>query len=93
MIDVDDQTRESLLITQEECAEVIQSISKVFRFGFDTRWPNQESQSNREKMEEEIGDLLAMLDILVEKCIISDSNINQARINKKDKLKRWSGIK
>jgi NTP pyrophosphatase (non-canonical NTP hydrolase) len=93
MIDVDDQTRESLLITQEECAEVIQSISKVFRFGFASRWPNQESQSNREKMEEEIGDLLAMLDILVEKCIISDSNINQARINKKDKLKRWSGIK
>jgi NTP pyrophosphatase (non-canonical NTP hydrolase) len=93
MIDVDDQTREALLITQEECAEVTQAISKVFRFGFDTRWPDDKSPSNRDKLEEEIGDLLTMIDILVEKCILSDNNINQARINKKEKLKKWSDIK
>jgi NTP pyrophosphatase (non-canonical NTP hydrolase) len=92
MVNIDDQTREALLITQEECAEVTQAISKVFRFGFDTRYPDMESPTNKEKMEEEIGDLLAMIDILVEKCIISDNNINQARKQKKNKLKRWSNI-
>jgi len=93
MIDIDEQTREALLITQEECAEVTQAISKVFRFGFHTKYPDEDSPSNKEKLEEEIGDLLAMIDILVEKCIISDNNINLARKLKKDKLKRWSGIK
>jgi hypothetical protein len=45
-----------------------------------------------ENLEEEVGDLLAMIDIMVEKCIVSDSNINAARIAKKEKLKIWSNI-
>jgi hypothetical protein len=43
-------------------------------------------------LEEEIGDLLAMVDVLVELGYVNDSNLNQARINKKEKLKKWSGI-
>ena len=43
-------------------------------------------------MTEEIGDLLAMVDILVENCIISDTELNKARKNKKQKLKKWSRI-
>ena len=93
MIHIDEQTREVLLITQEECAEVTQAVSKVFRFGFDSRWPNKDSPSNKEQLEEELGDLLAMIDILVEKCIISDSNVNKARKMKKTKLEKWSDIK
>ena len=45
-----------------------------------------------QSLEEEVGDLLAMIDIMVEKCIVSDSNINAARIAKKEKLKIWSSI-
>ena len=93
MIEVDEQTREALLITQEECAEVTQAVSKVFRFGFDTRYPDTDSSSNRERLEEEVGDLLAMIDILVEKCIISDWNVNLARKMKREKLLKWSNIK
>jgi NTP pyrophosphatase (non-canonical NTP hydrolase) len=85
------QDLEVMLILQEECAEVTQAISKVFRFGFDEQFPANEP-SNKEKLEEEIGDLLCMVDILIERCILSDANINQARIAKKDKLKKWSGI-
>jgi len=51
MIDIDEQTREALLITQEECAEVTQAISKVFRFGFHTKYPDEDSPSNKEKLE------------------------------------------
>jgi hypothetical protein len=32
---MNDKQREILVITQEECAEVIQEISKIFRFGID----------------------------------------------------------
>jgi NTP pyrophosphatase (non-canonical NTP hydrolase) len=88
---MDNQIKEILCIAQEECAEVSQAISKVFRFGWDSSHPKT-GINNREHLEEEVGDLLAMIDILVEKCIISDSNVNGARIAKRDKLKTWSGI-
>jgi hypothetical protein len=88
---LDNVTKETFCILQEECAEVTQAISKVFRFGMDTVYP-ENSPTNKEKLEEEIGDLVAMIDILVERSVLSDSNINQARINKKEKLKTWSQI-
>jgi NTP pyrophosphatase (non-canonical NTP hydrolase) len=86
------QLDEVLRILQEECAEVTQAVSKVFRFGKDRCHPEPDSPTNKERLEEEIGDLLAMVDILVEQCYLSDSNLNEARKNKKDKLKKWSKI-
>ena len=91
MIDMDKKTKEIFCIAQEECAEVTQAISKIFRFGFDAVHPVS-GKRNMESLEEEVGDLLAMIDIMVEKCIISDSNVNAARAAKKEKLKIWSGI-
>ena len=88
---MNDKEYEALVITLEECAEVTQSISKCFRFGIDNIKPGK-PKTNREHLEEEIGDLLCMIDILVEKAIVSDSNVNQARHNKKEKLKRWSNL-
>ena len=88
---MDKQTKEIFCIAQEECAEVTQAISKIFRFGFESKHPITQ-KTNKQSLEEEVGDLLARVDIMVEKCIISDSNINQARIAKKEKLKKWSNI-
>jgi hypothetical protein len=88
---MNEQTREALLILQEECAEVTQAISKIFRFGMDTQWP-QGAPTNKWKLEEEVGDLLAMVDILIENGTLSDSYINQARKNKRTKLKEWSSF-
>jgi NTP pyrophosphatase (non-canonical NTP hydrolase) len=86
-------TKETLLILQEECAEVTQAVSKVFRFGFDSVWPeNDFGPNNKQRLEEEIGDLLAMVDILVETSVLSDANVNLARRKKKDKLRVWSNI-
>ena len=91
---MDDKVKEVLLITQEECAEVTQAISKVFRFGFDDCWPRGEDwvPTNKERLEEEVGDLLCMIDIMVENGNISDENLNKARNNKRQKLKTWSSI-
>lgn len=84
--------KEILLITQEECAEVTQAISKVFRFGLNERWPEPIDPTNKERLEEEAGDLLCMIDILVENGIISDEKLNKARNSKRQKLKTWSSI-
>jgi NTP pyrophosphatase (non-canonical NTP hydrolase) len=91
---MDDKVKEILLITQEECAEVTQAISKVFRFGFDDCWPRGEDwvPTNKERLEEEVGDLLCMIDIMVEHGIISDEKLNKARTSKRQKLKTWSSI-
>ena len=89
---MDNQVKEILCITQEECSEVSQSVSKIFRFGWDSVHPKT-GVNNKEHLEEEIGDLLCMVDILIEKCIISDSAVNAARQAKREKLKQWSAIK
>lgn len=88
---MDDKIKEILLITQEECAEVTQAISKIFRFGMDDAWP-KDGPNNQARLEEEVGDLLCMIDIMVEKGILSDSNVNAARHAKREKLKTWSSI-
>ena len=84
-------TQETLLITQEECAEVTQAISKIMRFGLNDAWP-KDGPNNKSRLEEEVGDLLCMIDIMIERGILSDSNVNAARHAKRDKLKTWSGI-
>ena len=80
---------EVLLIAQEECAEVIQAISKVFRFGMDAE---HKGQTNREHLEEEIGDLMCMIDLLIDQGIVSESAVMTAKNEKLNKLLTWSGI-
>lgn len=89
---MNDKQKEALLILQEECAEVIQAASKVFRFGVDSKWPNEDSASTLEELQMEVGQVLCMIDILTESCLLSDSAINEARHYKKEKLKIWSNI-
>lgn len=86
------QDSEILNITLEECAEVTQAISKVFRFGFDGVHPDTPSVTNKMHLEEEIGDLICMIDLLHERGILDRSAILVAASNKRDKLKRWSNI-
>jgi NTP pyrophosphatase (non-canonical NTP hydrolase) len=88
---MNDKDYEALLITQEECAEVTQAISKCFRFGLDQIKPGK-PKTNREHLEEEIGDLLCMVDILIERKVISSDIVEQARLMKKSKLIEWSGL-
>lgn len=87
---INEQNKEILLIAQEECAEVTQAISKVFRFGIDGM---HNEVSNRERLEEEVGDLLCMIELMMEKDILDRGNIAQAKSNKRTKLAKWSSIK
>ena len=90
MKNIVDNGKEILLITQEECAEVTQAISKVFRFGIDAE---HNGATNRERLEEEVGDLLCMIDLLLENDIIGAIWVEEAREAKREKLRKWSSIK
>lgn len=78
-------------ILQEECAEVIQAVSKIRRFGVDNAKPGK-PKTNREHLEEELGDMLAMIDIMLEKGVISAEHLETAKVAKIEKLKVWSKI-
>ena len=78
-------------ILQEECAEVIQAVSKISRFGH-AGYKIGETQTNLEHLEEELGDMLAMIDIMLELNVISLDNLQVAKIAKIEKLKKWSTI-
>jgi NTP pyrophosphatase (non-canonical NTP hydrolase) len=84
-----DIDKEILLITQEECAEVTQAISKVFRFGFDSV---HNGVNNRQHLEEEIGDLMCMIDLMIDNGIVSEAAVMTAKNEKLNKLLTWSKI-
>ena len=86
-----EQEREVMNILSEECAEVIQAISKCHRFGMDNVKPGK-PKTNREHLEEELGDLLAMVDILLEMDVVDSEALQLAKIAKIEKLKKWSTI-
>ena len=78
-------------ILQEECAEVIQIVSKIRRFGIDEIHLKR-GMSNREMLCEEVGDVLCMVELLRELEIIDDTSIQSAVQNKRKKLEQWSTI-
>ena len=86
---MDDKQKQIMLIAQEECAEVIQAISKVFRFGENDEY---NGQTNQQRLEEEAGDLMCMIQLMIEKGIINESNVNKASLQKRIKLEKWSNI-
>ena len=81
--------KEVLLIAQEECAEVTQAISKVFRFGIDAVHLDS---TNRQRLTEEVGDLFCMIQLMIENKIINIDEVEQASQNKRKKLQMWSDI-
>lgn len=87
-----DQTTEIMHILQEECAEVIQAISKCQRFGMHNYKPGTD-KTNLQQLQEELGDVMAMIELLVDQKIgLDDWTITQAKVGKFEKLKKWSTI-
>ena len=88
---MNDKEKEIMLIAQEECAEVIQAISKVFRFGMNDVHPST-MKSNKDSLEEELGDLLCMIEMMQQYGIVNPTNVLNANVSKRNKLKKWSNI-
>ena len=75
---MNDKILEALGILQEECAEVIQIVSKCRRFGID-ELHLKEGVKNRELLNEEIGDILAIVDYLIDQNVITMGELEQAK--------------
>lgn len=89
---VNNHQEECLNILQEECAEVIQAASKIKRFGIQSYHPSL-STSNLENLEMEIGDVLCLIDIILESDIgLSADRIEIAKNLKRERLAQWSNI-
>ena len=89
----DDKDNNAILqILQEECAEVIQATSKVFRFVYRSSHPDTPHKSNTDHLEEELGDVLAMIDLLSMHKVIDLNNLLVYKHAKIEKLRTWSEI-
>jgi len=86
-----EQEKELLFILQEECAEVIQAVSKIFRFGIDTTW---NGISNRDHLEEELGDLKCMIELTTDSRfdLCNHTKITKAQAAKEQKLEIYSNL-
>ena len=89
---MNDDTKEILTILQEECAEVIVEVSKCFRFGPDQMMEGM-NVTNMERLQKEIGDLQAMIELLVDNKVgVTTQGLKEAKKAKFQKLKQWSNL-
>ena len=86
-----DQVDELFTILQEECAEVIQAVSKCRRFGIDNSY-SKGTGSQRENLATEIGDLQCMINLCIEHGLVEKSAVDLAILNKQSKLKIYSKL-
>lgn len=85
------QQTEILDILQEECAELIQMVSKCRRFGIDEQHLKAQ-KPNRERLTEEIGDVTALINLCIQYNIVNQDQVLLAQEQKYHKLKQWSNI-
>ena len=63
-----DSELERLAILSEEMGEAIQVIGKIIRHGYESKHPScNEGPDNRQSLEKELGDVLAIMEIMKER--------------------------
>ena len=82
-----DARQQLLVITMEECGELIQACSKALRRG-----ELYEHSDSETELKKEVGDVYAMLELLVEWDVLSWTEIENRRDIKRMKLSRWSDL-
>ena len=82
-----DARQQLLVLTMEECGELVQSCSKLLR--------RAELYSDGEyvqNLKDELGDVYAMIDLFVEWDVVSWTEIEERRDVKRKKLSKWSEL-
>ena len=72
---------ELLAIMAEECGELTQECMKVIRFGQDN-----------ENLTKEAGDVMCMIQLLIEKDLVNQAELNKRIVEKREKLKTFSSL-
>ena len=78
-----DERQQLMVILMEECGELIQECSKNLR---------RSEIFDRQKFKDEVGDVYAMIDLLVEWDVLSWDEIENRRDEKRKKLSKWSDL-
>ena len=78
-----DYNTELMVITMEECGEMIEACSKAIRC---------EDYVDNDKLIEEVGDVLCMIDIMVDKGLLRERDLNNRIQLKKMKLLQYSNL-
>jgi NTP pyrophosphatase (non-canonical NTP hydrolase) len=73
---------ELLIITAEECGELIQACSKVIRSNGKTKY--------LKNLQDEVGDVVCMIELLIASDLVTEEQIADRVKEKKQKLKKWS---
>lgn len=76
---------EVLIITMEECGELIQACSKVMR-------TKNQQKKYINNLKDEVGDVVAMIEIMKQYHLITQEEIDQRVAVKREKLQQWSNI-
>ena len=84
------KAQETLVTTMEECGEVIQECSKMLRFGHADN--DEQSADKVERLSKEVGDLMLMIDLLVEQKLVNPTIVCNQKIAKEEKLKIYSSL-
>ena len=78
-----DYETELLVITMEECGEMIEACSKAIRC---------EDYKNNDRLIEEVGDVLCMIELMKNRGMLSSRDFNNRVQLKKMKLMKWSNL-
>ena len=82
---------EILDILQEECAEVIQAVSKCRRFGIE-EVHLKSGRTQREELVQELGDVTLLIELLKSHELFTEEELHNAALKKSAKLVTWSTI-
>lgn len=68
---------EVLALLAEECGETVQAIGKCLRHGLSSVNPlDMEGPNNAERLEKEVGDILATIDVAIANGVLSPASIS-----------------
>ena len=77
-----DYNTELMLITMEECGELVEACSKAVRC----------EDYTIDKLTEEAGDVLCMIKLMIEKGVLNERALNNRIQTKRMKLMKWSNL-
>lgn len=86
-----DVTTELMVITMEECGELIQECSKLLRKRY-VYQRDKMSQDTKDSLTKEIGDVRCMLSLIEEIGFVDEHEVTIAMDKKREQLKKWSSL-
>jgi len=78
-----------MVISAEECGELTQACMKIIRRSSSVE---ELTLSQRAKLIEEAGDVLCMIELMVENGLVTNEELGRRVNEKRVKLKKWSNL-